>query len=181
MTTLAGTGGIKNIHHNGGADGTGATAQFDGPSGVAVDNAGTVYVADSFNDTIRKITPGGVVTTLAGMVAVQGSADGTGSAAKFNLPSGVAVVDSTGNVYVADTGNNTIREISPGGFVTTFAGTAGASGSADGTGGTARFNFPAGVAADRTGNVYVGDFSNNTIRKITPAGVVTTLAGAGCV
>ena len=91
------------------------------PAGVAVDGAGNVYVADTVNDTIRKITPAGVVTTLAGMAGQHGSADGTGSAARFDHPVGVAV-DAAGNVYVADTGNDTIRKITPAGVVTTLAG-----------------------------------------------------------
>jgi streptogramin lyase len=171
VTTLAGTAGAW-----GSADGTGAAARFNGPYGVAVDGAGNVYVAEIFNQTIRKITPAGVVTTLAGAARSTGSADGTGAAARFNGPYGVAV-DGSGNVYVADNFNNTIRKITPAGVVTTLAGTAGPTGSADGTGAAARFNSPRGVAVDGSGNVYVADTSNYTIRKVTPAGVVTTLAG----
>ena len=123
---------------------------------MAVDSSGNVYVADTGNDTIRKITPAGVVTTLAGSAGNVGSADGTGSAARFYYPLGVAV-DSSGNVYVADTDNYTIRQITPAGVVTTLAGLAGNSGSADGTGSAARFYYPSGVAVDSTGNVYVAD------------------------
>ena len=161
---------------SGSADGAGGAARFNGPESVAVDNAGNVYVADTYNDTIRKITPAGVVTTLAGLAGISGSADGTGSAARFNQPSGVAV-DTAGNVYVADSFNYTIRKITPAGVVTTLAGLAASDGSADGTGSAARFGGPVGVAVDSAGNVYVGDAVNSTIRKITPAGVVTTLAG----
>ena len=160
----------------GSADGTGSAARFYCPCGVAVDSAGNVYVADSDNHTIRKVTPGGVVTTLAGLAGSSGSADGTGSAARFYDPYGVAV-DSAGNVYVADYRNHTIRKVTPGGVVTTLAGLAGSSGSADGTGSAARFYYPYGVAVDSAGNVYVADTCNNTIRKVTPGGVVTTLAG----
>jgi len=171
VTTLAGTPGAF-----GSADGTGSAARFLSPSGVAVDGSGNVYVADSSSSTIRKITPAGVVTTLAGTPLGTGSADGTGAAARFNSPYGVAV-DTSGNVYVADTFNNTIRKITPAGAVSTLAGTAGVTGSADGTGAAARFNSPSGVAVDGSGNVYVADRLNNTIRKTTPAGVVPTLAG----
>jgi sugar lactone lactonase YvrE len=162
----------------GSADGTGSAARFIQPRGVAVDGSGNVYVADTQNHTIRKVTPAGVVTTLAGSAGLYGSADGTGSAARFYNPDGVAV-DGTGNVYVADTWNFTIRKVTPSGMVTTLAGSAGLTGSADGTGSTARFNYnPDGVAVDGTGNVYVADTQNHTLRKVTPAGVVTTLAGS---
>jgi sugar lactone lactonase YvrE len=171
VTTLAGTAGSS-----GSADGTGAAARFYGPSGVAVDGSGNVFVADSQNCTIRKIAPSGVVTTLAGTAGILGSADGTGAAARFGYPQGVAV-DGSGNVFVADSGNSTIRKITPSGVVTTLAGTAGSSGSADGTGAAASFSHPRGVAVDGSGNVFVADSLDNTIRKITPSGVVTTLAG----
>jgi hypothetical protein len=171
VTTLAGLAGSA-----GSLDGAGSAARFHGPTGVATDNSGNVYVAENYNNTIRKITPAGVVTTLAGLAGSAGSADGTGSAARFNGPWGVAT-DSSGNVYVADDSNATIRKITPAGAVTTLAGLAGSLGSADGTGSAARFYYPLGVATDRSGNVYVADAGNNTIRKITPAGAVTTLAG----
>jgi hypothetical protein len=134
---------------------------------VAVDGAGNVYVADVQNHTIRKITPAGVVTTLAGRAGQRGSADGTGSAARFFYPSGVAV-DGAGNVYVADLYNHTIRKITPAGVVTTLAGSAGQRSSEDGTGSAARFHYPSGVAVDGAGNVYVADERNNKIRKGVP-------------
>jgi sugar lactone lactonase YvrE len=168
VTTLAGT------LAGGSADGTGAAASFSFPTDVAVDGAGNVYVADQFNNTLRKVTAAGVVTTLAGTAGMSGTADGTGPAARFNSPTGVAV-DSTGNVYVADQNNYTLRKVTAAGVVTTLAGTAGMFGTADGTGPAARFDFPTGVAADSAGNVYVAD--KDTLRKVTPAGVVTTLAG----
>jgi sugar lactone lactonase YvrE len=171
FTTLAGQAIIPN-----GADGTGPAAQFSAALSVVVDGSGNVYVADSGDDTIRKITPSGVTSTLAGSVLVTGSADGTGISARFNNPSGIGI-DGSGNLYVGDTGNNTIRKITPAGVVTTFAGTAGTAGSADGTGAAAQFNNPASIAVDGSGNVYVSDQINSTVRKITPAGVVTTLAG----
>ncbi|MFZ0826127.1 MAG: NHL repeat-containing protein [Verrucomicrobiia bacterium] len=172
FTTLAGDAG-----NSGSTNGTGSAAQFDAPFAVAVDGAGNVYVADTANDTIRKVTPAGVVTTLAGKAGSAGSTDATGSAARFYKPSGLAV-DSAGNVYVADTLNNTIRKVTPAGVVTTLAGKAGASGTNNGTGGAARFNTPFGVAVDSATNVYVADTYNFMIRKVTSAGVVTTLVGA---
>ena len=171
VSTLAGTAGSS-----GSADGTSGAARFRLPQGVAVDGSGNVYVADADNHTLRKITPGGVVSTLAGMAGVSGSADGTGAAARFYHPGGVAV-DGSGTVYVADTYNHTIRKVTPAGAVSTLVGTAGISGSTDGMGGAALFDIPMGVAVDGNGNVYVADAYNNTIRKVTPAGVVSTLAG----
>jgi len=169
--TLAGTTGEA-----GSADGFRTAARFSSPLGVAVDGAGNVYVADSLNNTIRKVTASEVVTTLAGTAGKWGSHDGTGTAARFSLPKGVAV-DRAGNIYVADDDNNTIRMITPSGVVTTLAGTAKQAGSADGVGTAALFSRPGGVAVDDAGNVYVADTGNNTIRMITPSGVVTTLAG----
>ena len=170
-STLAGLAGSY-----GSADGNGSAARFASPSGVAVDGSGNVYVADSDNQTIRKVTPDGAVSTLAGLARSYGSVDGTGSAARFHNPTGVAV-DGTGNVYVADTDNDTIRLITPSGVVSTIAGLAGAGGSTDGTGSTARFSWPQGAAVDGSGNVYVADNQNHSIRKVTPVGVVSTLAG----
>ncbi|MEA2328307.1 MAG: hypothetical protein QOE68_3266 [Thermoanaerobaculia bacterium] len=172
VTTLAGSARLP-----GTADGTGSEARFDHPSGLATDSGGNIYVADSDNHTIRKVTPTGKVTTLAGSARIAGAADGTGNAARFNEPSGVAT-DSTGNIYVADSLNRTIRKITASGIVTTLAGSAGNRGSTDGTGAAARFDFPAAVATDGDGNVYVSEMFNNTIRKITPSGAVMTLAGA---
>src|SRR5262249_7444129 len=154
----------------GSADGTSATALFGGPTGVAVDSAGNVYVADRDNHNIRKITAAGMVTTLAGTAGMTGSADGTGAAARLFSPISVAG-DSAGTLYVTEMGNQTIRKITSAGVVTTLAGTAGVAGSADGTGAAARFNHPTGVSVDSAGNLYVADRDNYTIRKITPGGV----------
>jgi len=171
VTTLAG-----NPLREGSADGQGSSAQFNFPGGVSVDGAGTLYVADTYNDTVRKVSPVGAVTTLAGTATQAGSSDGYGANAGFNAPAAVAS-DSAGNVFVADTGNDTIRAITPAGLVTTLAGLAGKVGTADGTGSAARFSGPKGVAVDGADNLYVADTGNNVIRKVTPAGVVTTLAG----
>jgi uncharacterized delta-60 repeat protein len=160
-------------------DGTASAAKFYNPSGVAADVYGNVYVADKNNHTIRKITPAGVVITIAGKGGVSGSIDGAGIDARFNLPIGIAV-DVAGNIYVADSGNHIIREISPSGTnwdVTTLAGSSGNPGSTDGNGTDAQFNNPHGVAVDTSNNVYVADYDNFTIRQIKPSGDVTTIAG----
>ncbi len=214
MTTLAGSA------TSGFADGTGASAKFDSPAGVAVDVNGNVYVADAGNYRVRKVTPAGVVTTLAGSNGA-GFKDGTGSAAIFGFFLGGAAVDASGNVYVGEVdlggephlrkvspagvvttpfegnlaeafgvavgasgtfygcdGYYSVWKLSPAGTVTTLAG-GGGSGFADGTGGAAKFNGPHGVAVDATENLYVVDSVNYRIRKVTPAGVVTTIAGSG--
>ncbi len=160
----------------GSADGTGPGARFFTPTGVAVDSLGTVYVADSGNSTVRKIAAGGVVTTLAGTALTRGFSDGTGAAAQFEQPYGIAV-DGSSNVYVSDARSNTIRKITSAGVVTTLAGSATGGGSTDGTGAAARFLVPYGLAASNDGTVYVVDHGNHTIRKIDKDGVVTTLAG----
>ncbi len=175
VITLAGLAGSS-----GSIDGNGSSARFLAPFGIAADNAGNVYVADTANNTIRKITPNGTVSTLAGLTKYPGSTDGIGDNARFRNPWGVAV-DSAGNVYVADTSNNTIRKIAPNGTTTTLAGKAGSQGSADGVGNNARFWNPQGLAVDSANNVYVADTFNDTIRKITPNGLVTTLAGSASV
>ena len=171
VTTLAGT-----ALSTGSTDATGSAARFNKPSGVSVDTAGNVFVADYNNSTIRKVTSAGVVTTLAGTAGSSGSTNATGSAARFGNPIGVSV-DTAGNVFVADSNNSTIRKVTSAGVVTTLAGTAGSTGSTDATGSAARFNYPVGVSVDTAGNVFVADFNNKTIRKVTSAGVVTTEAG----
>jgi sugar lactone lactonase YvrE len=157
VTTLAGSG--FDVY----ADGVGTSASFNHPTGVAVDGNENVYVADSRNNKIRKISPLGVVSTFAG--------------SGFNYPYGVAV-DGSGNVYVANTGNNNICKISPSGIVSTFAGN-NTYGFADGVGSVASFKYPISVAVDGIGFVYVADWDNNRIRKVSPSGVVSTLAGNG--
>ena len=159
VSTLAGSSTAGNVN------GTGTAAQFNGPQGLGVDAAGNVYVADYGNNRIRKITPAGVVTTLA---------DGTGTAVFSNLPSSVTV-DTAGNVYVTEQGLNRIQKITSAGVVTTLAG--GGYGFLDGTGTAAQFRSPCAVAVDAAGYVYVA--SENRIRKISPGGLVTTLAGSG--
>ena len=170
VATIAGTAGTS-----GSADGTGAAARFNAPNGITTDGT-SLYVADSGNNMIRKIViASGAVTTLAGTAGASGSADGTGAAARFNTPQGITT-DGT-NLFVVDTGNNTIRKIViASGAVTTLAGTAGTSGSADGIGAAAQFNNPQSITTDNT-NLYVTDRSNSTIRKIaSSSGTVTTIA-----
>ena len=156
-------------------DGTGTGARFDNPAGIAVNSAGTVYVADVYNHKIRQISPAGVVTTLAG--GTGGYANGSGATARFNNPRGIAV-DSTGTIYVADALNQRIRVITPSGTVSTLAGS-GVAGYANGTGSAAQFAYPYGIAVDDAGVLYVADTNNHRIRKVTQAGVVTTMAGSG--
>jgi len=171
VTTLAGS-----TNPPGAANGTGAAAQFWGPSGIVVDSGGNLYVAEYLNALIRKISPTGVVTTYAGQTPHAGSADGAASQASFRYPFGITA-DSSGNLYVADSNNDTIRKITPAGVVSTIAGLAAVYGAADGTGTAARFCIPEGIAIDSKGNLFVADTLNETIREITPTGVVTTVAG----
>lgn len=154
VSTFAGTAGMSGFSNT-------APVTFSGPQGVALDSTGTtLYVAEVFDNAVRKIA-GGTVTTFA---------------SGLNTPSRTAV-DGAGNVYVADTGNHAIRVITPAGSMSTFAGLVGTSGSADGSGGAAMFSSPHDIAIDASGNLYVADTGNNAIRKITPAGDVTTIAG----
>jgi streptogramin lyase len=168
VTTLAGSGAIGSL------DGHGTSATFNTPSSVATDADGNIYVLEFIGAVVRKITPAGDVTTLAGS-GTAGFADGTGAAASFGQAYGIAT-DAAGNVYVADTGNNRIRKITPGGVVTTLAGS-GQAGATDGAGSLASFAGPGGLAVDSDGTIYVADTDNSLLRKITPAGVVSTLAG----
>ncbi len=173
VTTFAGSGKAS------WKEGKATEAEFYNPSGVAVDASGNVYVADYDNHRIRKITPAGVVSTLAGGGNGASYMDGIGSEARFAFPTGVAV-DKQGNVYVADRENQVIRKITADGIVTTLAGKASNMGGyADGTGSEAQFNAPVGLAVDANNNVYVAEFGGHRIRKITPTGVVSTIAGNG--
>lgn len=158
------------------AEGTGASARFKLPWKATADAAGNIYVADRDNHAIRKITPQGEVSTLAGGNGA-GYADGQGADAKFNQPLDVAA-DGAGNVYVADNLNHRIRKISADGTVTTLAGN-GTAGFADGTGAAAQFKNPSGLDVDKDGNIIVADRLNHRIRKVTPAGVATVIAGDG--
>jgi sugar lactone lactonase YvrE len=154
------------------ADGTGKKAEFSGPAGIAIGPDGNIYVVDFSSSRIRKITPQGVVTTIAG--SSEGYADGMGANAKFYLPRGIAI-SSNGTIYIADYGNNKIRTLSPAGLVSTLTG--GAQGYVDGPLSEARFNGPEGIELGKDGTLYVVESFGNRVRKISPTGVVTTLAG----
>ena len=171
VSTYAGDG------FRGSSDGTALVAKFALPVGITIDSSGNLFVASSASHTIRKITPAGVVSTIAGSPDVAGSTDAMGTAARFNYPAGLAI-DSANNLYVADSGNHTVRKITPMGDVSTLAGLALTSGISNGTGTAARFQRPFGVTSDAGGTLYVADTFNNIVRKITPAGVVSTLAGS---
>ena len=159
----------------GSTDGSGSSAKFSNPIGMAVDASGNIYVADEGNHKIRKITPAGAVTTFAG-TGSPGATNGTAlNQATFNGPFGLCF-DAAGNMYVADYFNNMIRKITPGGVVSTYAGS-GTQGYLDGSAGSARFNNPTGVAADALGNGYVAAYGNQMVRKSAPDGTVAVLAG----
>src|SRR5262245_4845276 len=156
-------------------DGSGSAALFNIPHSVALDKANNLYIGDTFNHTIRRITPDGNVTTIAGSAGNKGYGDGVGNAQapRFHSPIGISA-DSAGNLYVADNGNQTIRKVTSAAVVTTLAGKVGVIGSANGASSVATFHNPNGTAVDSAGNVYVGDAVNRTIRKITTDGVVST-------
>lgn len=175
VSTVAGNGNIGYINA------VGFAARFNNPDGIVADAAGNYYIADAGNNCIRKMTPAGVVTTFAGDTAA-GFVDGAGAAARFRGPCGIAI-DAAGQLYVADMGNHRIRKISPTGVVTTLAGGGGSlangAGYTDNVGAAAAFNEPADVAIDASGNALVADRANHCIRSITPAGLVSTVAGNG--
>ena len=158
------------------ADGDAGSARFKNPFSIALDSRGNVYTTDESDPRIRKISPEGVVSTYAG-TETAGFADGTGDAARF-FPGNSIAMDRQGNMYVADARNNRIRKIDVSGQVTTIAGSAG-EGFNDGIAATAKFSSPGGIAVDNQGNLYIVDRGNFRIRKITPSGDVSTIAGTG--
>ncbi|WP_298926183.1 hypothetical protein [uncultured Ramlibacter sp.] len=171
VTTIAGAAPAT-----GSTDGVGAAARFNLPRGIAIDPLNNLYVADTSNHTIRKITPAGLVSTLAGTPQAAGNADGVGAAARFTRPSAIAF--HGGELYVADAGNNAVRKVALDGTVSTFAGLQPVTGFADGSGSAARFDNPQSVVADNAGNLYIADTMNHAVRKVTPGGEVSTLAGS---
>jgi sugar lactone lactonase YvrE len=167
VTTLAGTGVA------GHTDGSAASAQFNFPERIVIDAGGNLFVTD--NDSyIRKITPDGTVSTLAGMNS-EGYVDGPGISAQFSVPEGM-LPDANGNLFVCDGANSLIRKITSANVVSTLAGSG--AGFADGPPASAKFNFPIGIVHDSSGNMMITDENNNSIRMITPAGIVSTLAGS---
>jgi sugar lactone lactonase YvrE len=163
----------------GSADGTGAAARFNGITGITIDSSNNLYASDTGNKTIRKITPAGVVTTIAGTAGSSGSTDAAGSSARFNSPWDIDI-DAAGNLYIADRGNNSIRKLTLSGATytaSTIAGSAGSPGSTDGTGSAARFNTPTGLAVDASGIIYVSDTGNNTIRRLAPPSMTIDVEG----
>ena len=169
VTTVAGTPGQAGTTD-------GLAARFNTPAGLAFDRDGTLLVADRLNHTIRRIAINGSVSTVAGQPGLPGSADGPVTTARLNEPWGLAF-DPNGNLYIVERGNSTVRKLSVDGTLSTLAGTAGLTGSADGTGPAARFNSPTALTTDSSGNLFVADTGNATLRKLTLAGVVTTHAG----
>jgi gliding motility-associated-like protein len=177
-------GGIRVISASGQVSSIGTDAlpgppfnvpKLNNPRGVVKDKSGNLFVANFSNHNILKITPSGTVTVFAG-INHSGTADGPGNAANIINPNGIAI-DQDDNLYVSD-GNNAIRKISPSGYVFTLAGQPSA-GTVDGLGRGAKFNKPAGLVVDKDGNIYVADPAGFVIRKITPNGQVTTIAGSG--
>ena len=171
VSTFAGFAGTP-----GSTNGVGSVARFNAPLGLALAANGDLFVADSGNHVIRRITSGGSVTTFAGGAELWGAVDGKGDQARFNGPVGL-VFDQAGNLLVADSFNHAIRKIAPDGTVTTLAGKLGEDGFADGPAGNARFGAPAELAFDPNGNLFVTDGWYDTLRKITPDGTVSTVAG----
>jgi DNA-binding beta-propeller fold protein YncE len=178
VTTIAGSHGTI-----GSSNGTGTGALFNWPEGICYDSAdGYLYVTDTSNSTVRKVSTVGVVTTFAGAALTAGWGDGTGGGALFNYPAGICYDPADGYLYVIDTNNQTIRKITAGAVVTTLAGSHGASGSADGSGSAARFTFARGICYDpSSGSLYVTDTMNDTLRNVTTGGAVSTLVGPALV
>ena len=176
ITTFAGTG----VGGSSGDGGAATSAQLYWPSGISVDISGNVYIADTYNNKIRKVTSTGIITTIAGTGTYGSSGDGgAATSAQFFYPVGVSV-DISGIVYIADNGNNKIRMVASTGIITTFASTGTAGSSGDGGAATsAQLNNPYGVTVDISGNVYIADGTNFEIRMVTSTGIITTIAGTG--
>ncbi|HEY2933147.1 MAG TPA: hypothetical protein VGK99_15510 [Acidobacteriota bacterium] len=163
-----------------GDDGPATAAKLNGPEGAAVDAQGNIFIADTRNHAVRKVTPAGIIITLAGNgTSGSGGDGGPASSARLSRPEGIAV-DTRGNIYIADTFNSRIRKITPDGMISTFAGTG--TGGFAGDGGpasSARISSPRGVAIDAAGNVFIVDSGTHRIRKVSPPGIISTVAGNG--
>ena len=174
ITTFAGTG----VAGFSGDGGPATAARLNGPYAVAVDGQGNVYIADGYNHSVRKVSAGGTIRTIAGTGKQGFSGDGgPATSARLFYPQGVAV-DGQGNVYIADTSNHRVRKVSRGGTITTFAG----GGSSRGDGGratSAQLSGPYGVAVDGRGNVYIPDYGDHLVRKVSPGGTISMFAGTG--
>ena len=177
ITTVAGTG-TQGFSGDGGAA---ISAQLFHPQGVAIDGNGNLYIVDTGNYRIRKVTPAGIISTIAGNGTNGSSGDGAAATSAQLLPTAIAV-DGVGNLYIGDANHERIRMVTLAGTISTIAGNGTAGFTGDGGAATsAELNEPQGVAVDPTGNVYIADFVNHRIRKVTPAGVISTFAGNGTV
>ncbi|MDX2219215.1 MAG: Ig-like domain repeat protein, partial [Burkholderiales bacterium] len=178
ISTVAGTG-VQGFSGEGGAA---TAAQLSSPRSVAVDGAGNLYIADTFNQCIRRVTPGGIISTVAGNATGGFSGDGgAATAAQLQNPNGVAL-DDAGNLYISDTDNQRIRRVAPSGVISTVAGNGLGGFSGDGGAATsAQLLNPLAIALDAAGNLYIPDFSNQRIRKVTPGGIISTVAGDGAI
>ena len=176
ISTVAGNGTAA----YGGDGGAATAAQLKPPVGVLLDNAGNLYIADSNNNVIRKVSPAGIISTVAGNGASAYSGDGgAATSAGLKYPTSVAL-DAAGNLYIADAINNVIRKVNAAGIISTVAGNGAAAYSGDGGAATsAKLNYPNGVTVDGAGNLYISDTNNNVIRKVSPAGIISTVAGNG--
>ena len=176
VSTFAGTG----TNGFSGDGGPASSANLNHPAGVAVDGAGNVFIADTLNDRVRKVTPDGTITTVAGNGTFGSAGDGgPASIAQISEPFGLAL-DATGDLFIADSSNHRIRMVDVNGLITTVAGTGSSGFSGDGGPATsAQLNTPWGVAVDGSGNIFIADTSNNRVRKVAPGGVITTVAGTG--
>src|SRR5438093_6773847 len=179
---VASDGNITTVAGNGtsgfsGDGGPATSARLAGPSGVAVDGSGNLFIADFGNSRIRKVTPAGIISTVAGGGTGFGDG-GPATSAALSSPYGVAV-DGSGNLFIVDLSNYRIRRVTPGGIITTVAGNGSSFFSGDGGLATSAGLKPFGVAVDTTGNLFIADFDNYRIRKVTPNGVITTIDGNG--